>query len=48
MFRDPSGIDVLAPPRVEMAEMITTRDIEKALSLLRNLYGMSWSTPARR
>ena len=40
MFRDPSGIDVLlAPPRVEMAEMITTRDIEKVLSLLRNLYG---------
>jgi pilus assembly protein CpaE len=40
MFRDPSGIDVLlAPPRVEMAEMITTRDIEKALSLLRRLYG---------
>ena len=40
MFRDPSGIDVLlAPPRVEMAEMITTRDIEKSLSLLRSLYG---------
>jgi pilus assembly protein CpaE len=40
MYRDPSGIDVLlAPPRVEMAEMISTRDIEKALSLLRRLYG---------
>jgi pilus assembly protein CpaE len=40
MWRDPSGIDVLlAPPRVEMAEMITTRDIEKSLSLLRRLYG---------
>ena len=39
MFRDPSGSTSLAPPRVEMAEMITTRDIEKALSLLRNLYG---------
>ncbi len=40
MYRDPSGIDVLlAPPRVEMAEMITTRDIEKSLSLLRRLYG---------
>jgi pilus assembly protein CpaE len=40
MYHDPSGIDVLlAPPRVEMAEMITTRDIEKALSLLRRLYG---------
>jgi pilus assembly protein CpaE len=40
MWRDPSGIDVLlAPPRVEMAEMITIRDIEKSLSLLRRLYG---------
>jgi pilus assembly protein CpaE len=40
MYRDPSGIDVLlAPPRVEMAEMISTRDVEKALSLLRRLYG---------
>jgi pilus assembly protein CpaE len=38
-FRDPSGIDVLlAPPRVEMAEMITVRDIEKVLSILRQLY----------
>ncbi|MCC6617860.1 MAG: response regulator [Chloroflexi bacterium] len=38
-WRDPSGIDILlAPPRVEMAEMVTTRDIEKALSLLRQLY----------
>jgi pilus assembly protein CpaE len=40
MYRDPSGIDVLlAPPRVEMAEMVTVRDIEKSLSLLRRLYG---------
>ena len=40
MWRDPSGIDVLlAPARVEMAEMITARDIEKTLSLLRRLYG---------
>jgi pilus assembly protein CpaE len=39
MWRDPSGIDILlAPPRVEMAEMVTTRDVEKALSLLRQLY----------
>lgn len=38
-WRDPSGIDLLlAPPRVEMAEMVTTRDIEKVLSLLRQLY----------
>ena len=39
MWRDPSGIDILlAPPRVEMAEMVTVRDIEKALSILRQLY----------
>ncbi len=37
-WRDPSGIDILlAPPRVEMAEMVTTRDIEKVLSILRQL-----------
>lgn len=39
VWRDPSGIDfLLAPPRVEQAEMITTRDIDKTLSLLRRLY----------
>jgi len=39
VWRDPSGIDILlAPPRIEMAEMVTTRDIEKVLSLLRRLY----------
>ena len=39
VWRDPSGIDILlAPPRVEMAEMVTTRDIEKVLSMLRQLY----------
>ena len=39
MWRDPSGIDILlAPPRVEMAEMVTTRDVEKVLSILRQLY----------
>ena len=39
MWRDPSGIDILlAPPRIEMAEMVTVRDIEKALSILRQLY----------
>lgn len=41
LWRDPSGIDILlAPPRVEMAEMVTTRDIEKALSLLRRVYNV--------
>ncbi len=39
MWRDPAGIDILlAPPRVEMAEMVTVRDVEKTLSLLRRLY----------
>ena len=39
LWRDPSGIDILlAPPRIEMAEMITPRDIEKILSLLRRVY----------
>jgi pilus assembly protein CpaE len=40
LWRDPSGIDILlAPPRVEMVEMVSVRDVEKALSLLRRLYG---------
>ncbi len=39
VWRDPSGVDILlAPPRIEMAEMITARDIEKVMSLLRRLY----------
>jgi pilus assembly protein CpaE len=39
VWKDPSGIDVLlAPPRVEMAEMVTTRDTEKALGIIRKLY----------
>jgi pilus assembly protein CpaE len=39
VWHDPSGIDVLlAPPRIEMAEMITVRDIEKALSIIRQVY----------
>jgi pilus assembly protein CpaE len=38
-WKDPSGIDILlAPPRVEMAEMVTVRDLEKVLSILRQLY----------
>jgi pilus assembly protein CpaE len=41
MWRDPSGVDVLlAPPRIELAEMISSRDIEKLLSLLRRSYTM--------
>ena len=39
LWRDPSGIDILlAPPRVEMAEMVTVRDLDKTLSLLRRVY----------
>jgi len=39
LWRDPSGIDILlAPPRIEMAEMLTSRDVEKVLSLLRRVY----------
>jgi pilus assembly protein CpaE len=39
VWKDPSGIDILlAPPRVEMAEMVTIRDIEKALGMLRKVY----------
>jgi len=39
VWKDAAGIDILlAPPRVEMAEMVTVRDVEKALSILRQLY----------
>ena len=39
VWKDPSGIEVLlAPPRIEMAEMVTVRDIEKALSIIRQVY----------
>jgi pilus assembly protein CpaE len=39
IWRDPSGIDILlAPPRIEMAEMITARDLDKIISLLRRVY----------
>ncbi len=39
VWKDASGIDILlAPPRIEMAEMVTVRDLEKALSIVRQLY----------
>ncbi len=39
LWRDPSGIDLLlAPPRVEQHEMITVRDLDKILSLMRRVY----------
>jgi pilus assembly protein CpaE len=41
IWRDPSGTDILlAPPRVEMAEMITTRDLDKTLSILKRVYNV--------
>jgi pilus assembly protein CpaE len=41
LWRDPSGIDLLlAPPRVEQAEMVTSRDVEKVISLLRRIYNV--------
>lgn len=39
LWRDPSGIDILlAPARIEQAEMVSVRDIDKTLSLLRRVY----------
>jgi pilus assembly protein CpaE len=41
VHRDASGVHVLlAPPRIEMAEMITARDLEKLISLMRRLYNI--------
>jgi len=39
LWRDPSGIDILlAPARIEMAEMVMVRDVDKAMSMLRRTY----------
>ncbi|HYM83247.1 MAG TPA: response regulator [Candidatus Dormibacteraeota bacterium] len=39
LWRDPSSIDILlAPRRVHEAEMVTTRDLDKILSMLRRVY----------
>ena len=41
MYRDGSGVEVLlAPPRIEMAEMVTPRDIERLLSMMRKIYNI--------
>jgi pilus assembly protein CpaE len=41
MYRDKSGVDVLfAPPRIELAEMITARDLERLISLMRKVYNV--------
>ncbi len=39
IVKGPSDVEVLlAPPRVEMAEMVLARDLEKILSLMRRIY----------
>jgi pilus assembly protein CpaE len=39
MRRGPGGVDLLfAPPRLEMADMVTARDLDKILDLLRRTY----------
>jgi pilus assembly protein CpaE len=39
MYRDKSGVEVLfAPPRIELAEMVTVRDLERLISLMRRVY----------
>jgi len=41
LWRGPAEVDVLlAPPRIEMAEMVLIRDVEKTLSLMRRLYDL--------
>jgi len=41
VWHGPGNIDVLlAPPRIEMAEMVLVRDIEKTISLMRRLYDL--------
>jgi pilus assembly protein CpaE len=39
MYRDVSGVDILlAPPRLEMADLITVRDLEEILDIARRTY----------
>ena len=41
LWRGPADVDILlAPPRIEMAEMVLVRDIEKTISLMRRLYDL--------
>ena len=41
VWRDPSGMDILlAPPRIEQAEMVSVRDIDKVVSMLRRVYDL--------
>ncbi len=39
VWKGPGNVDILlAPPRIEMAEMVLVRDLEKTISLMRRLY----------
>jgi pilus assembly protein CpaE len=41
IYTDQNGLDILfGPPRIEDAEMITVRDVEKLFSLLRRMYNV--------
>jgi pilus assembly protein CpaE len=41
VWRGPANVDILlAPPRIEMAEMVLIRDLEKTISLMRRLYDL--------
>src|SRR5688572_23909969 len=41
MYHDKSGVEVLfAPPRIELAEMVTVRDLERLISLMRKVYNV--------
>jgi pilus assembly protein CpaE len=41
VWKGPGNIDILlAPPRIEMAEMVLIRDLEKTISLMRRLYDL--------
>jgi pilus assembly protein CpaE len=41
LWRGPANVDILlAPPRVEMAEMVLVRDLEKTISLMRRMYDL--------
>jgi len=41
VWHGPANVDILlAPPRIEMAEMVLVRDIEKTISLMRRIYDL--------
>ena len=41
VWRDPSGVDILlAPRRIEESDMVTVRDVDKVLSMLRRVYDL--------